>query len=115
MSRLTGGAQTTGASVVRVIARLNLGGPAWHVIHLSHGLESRYPTLLVTGTVAEDEADLSEFARKQGIRLHIIPELGRKIRLWDDLVAFFKLVRLFRAQRPMIVHTHTAKAGALGR
>lgn len=101
--------------MVRVIARLNLGGPAWHVVHLSRGLESRYPTVLVAGCVSEGEADLADYARRQGVRLVVIPELGRSIRPWDDLVAFVKLARLFRALRPVIVHTHTAKAGTLGR
>jgi len=97
--------------VVRIIARLNVGGPALHVLGLSTGLEGRYRTLLVTGRVAPGEEEVAV----SGVRRVVIPELGRAIRPWSDVVAFVKLVRLLRRVRPKIVHTHTAKAGALGR
>lgn len=101
--------------VVRVIARLNVGGPALHVINLSKGLARRYPTVLVAGSVDEGEADLMNRAVEQGVVLHAVPELGRRVRPWQDAVAFVKLVRYLRRVRPRIVHTHTAKAGTLGR
>jgi glycosyltransferase involved in cell wall biosynthesis len=101
--------------VVRVIARLNVGGPALHVMNLSGGLKERYPTLLVAGQVDTGEADLSVQAESRGVDLHTLPELGRRIHPWQDVVALAKLVRLFRRVRPQIVHTHTAKAGTLGR
>lgn len=101
--------------VVRIIARLNVGGPALHTMHLTEGLSSAYPTLLVTGEVDEGEADISSRAVARGLRVHRIPELGRSVRPWSDLVALFKLIRLLRRVRPTIVHTHTAKAGTLGR
>lgn len=97
--------------VVRIIARLNVGGPALHVLGLSTGLDGRYRTLLVTGRVAPGEEEVAV----SGVRRVVIPELGRAIRPWSDVVAFVKLVRLLRRVRPKIVHTHTAKAGALGR
>lgn len=102
-------------SVVRVIARLNVGGPAHHVINLSHGLARQYPTLLVAGQVDEGEADMSDEAVQKGVELLVFPELGRRVRPWQDLVALAKLIRLFRRVRPEVVHTHTAKAGTLGR
>ncbi len=101
--------------VVRAIARLNVGGPALHVTYLTAGLADRYPTVLVAGAVAPGEADMSAWAREQGVDVHTIPQLGRSIRPWDDLLVFMKLFRLFRRLRPDIVHTHTAKAGTLGR
>lgn len=101
--------------VVRVIARLNVGGPAQHVMNLSVGLADRYPTLLVAGQVDAGEAGMNADAEKRGIDLHTIPELGRRVRPWQDVVALVKLVRLLRRVRPRIVHTHTAKAGTLGR
>lgn len=103
------------ASVVRVIARLNVGGPAQHVMNLSGGLAQRYPTLLVAGQVDAGEADMSGQAEARRVELHPLPELGRRIHPWQDVVALVKLVRLFRRVRPQIVHTHTAKAGTLGR
>ena len=102
--------------VVRVIARLNIGGPAWHTILLSAGMDrARFETTLVTGVVGSAEGDLGWAAHARGVRPVVIPELGRAIRPARDLVALGKLVRLFRELRPRIVHTHTAKAGTLGR
>jgi glycosyltransferase involved in cell wall biosynthesis len=101
--------------VVRVIARMNVGGPAQHVAHLCQRLEQEYPTLLVTGSVGPGEADMLGVARERGARIEVIPELGRALRPWDDLVALTRLVRILRRHRPAIIHTHTAKAGALGR
>lgn len=101
--------------VVRVIARLNVGGPALHTMNLSEGLDGRYRTLLVTGEVGPDEADMSDQAELRGIRLVRIPELGREPNPLNDLRALWKLARLLRRVRPRIVHTHTAKAGTLGR
>lgn len=102
-------------TVVRIIARLNVGGPALHVTHLAAGLRDRYPTLLVAGRVDECEAEYRGAEGERAAAVVDIPELGRAIRPWDDLVALVKLVRLLRRARPIIVHTHTAKAGVLGR
>lgn len=101
--------------VVRIIARLNIGGPALHVTHLTAGLAERYPTLLVAGQVSNGEGDMSGVARDKGVDVYSLPELGRSIRPWDDLLVFVKLFRLLRRVRPEIVHTHTAKAGTVGR
>jgi glycosyltransferase involved in cell wall biosynthesis len=102
--------------VARVIARLNIGGPAQHAILLAAGLDrSRFVTTLVTGVVGRGEGDFSGMAHARGVDPVVIPELGRAIHPARDLTALIKLVRLFRALRPDIVHTHTAKAGTLGR
>jgi len=102
--------------VARVIARLNVGGPAWHTILLAARMDpARFQTTLITGVVEPSEGDLAFAARERGVTPLVIPELSRAIRPVQDLVAFLKLVRLFRRLRPDIVHTHTAKAGALGR
>lgn len=102
--------------IMRIIARLNVGGPAIHTTLLTRGLESGgFHTLLVTGTVGEHEGDMSYVARGMGVEPHFIPEIGRELSWRNDVVAFWKLLRLIRAFRPRIVHTHTAKAGAIGR
>ncbi len=102
--------------IARVIARLNVGGPARHVILLTAGLDRRrFDTTLIVGTPEPREGDLLPDARARGVTPRIIPELGRAIRPHRDLVALAKLVRIFRSLRPDIVHTHTAKAGTLGR
>jgi glycosyltransferase involved in cell wall biosynthesis len=101
--------------VVRVIARLNIGGPAQHVLHLTRGLADRYPTLLVCGNVGPGEEEMADVLEQSGVLVHRIPELGRNVRPGQDALALAKLVHLLRRVRPEIVHTHTAKAGALGR
>ncbi len=99
--------------VLRIIARMNLGGPAHHVALLSRGLEDRgYAALLVTGRVGTGEVEHTDL---DGIQVRYLDSLGPDIRPVKDLRALFELIRLVRAYRPAIVETHTAKAGMLGR
>ncbi|HJP94623.1 MAG TPA: glycosyltransferase [Pyrinomonadaceae bacterium] len=101
--------------VIRIIARLNVGGPAKHVVWLTSGLsEAGFDTLLVTGKVPEGEEDMSYFAAEMGVTPRYITEMSREISL-KDAVTVWKLFRLFLRERPDIVHTHTAKAGTVGR
>jgi glycosyltransferase involved in cell wall biosynthesis len=102
--------------ILRIIARLNIGGPAYHVTLLSGLLApNRYETLLVSGHVGAGEGSYAELAHRYGAHLYMIPHLGPEIRPLSDLRAFIDIVRLIRRFRPHIVHTHTAKAGVLGR
>jgi len=101
--------------IARVIARLNVGGPARHVVWLSQALDGgEFETTLVTGTVPRGEQDMSDFAVAHGVTPVVIPEMSREISP-RDIVTVWKLYRLFRRDKPDIVHTHTAKAGATGR
>lgn len=102
--------------VMRVIARLNVGGPAIHVSLLAAGLrDTQFQTTLVTGVLGPDEADMSYLAAERGVEPVIIPTLQREIAPLDDLKTLVRLVRLMRREKPHIVHTHTAKAGLVGR
>ncbi len=102
--------------VLRVIARLNMGGPALHVAYLTEGLAERgYDTTLVAGSLARGEDSMAFVAEARGVEVVKIDELHREISPLRDLVAVFRLARLIRAERPQILHTHTAKAGAIGR
>lgn len=108
--------QTRRLRICRVIARMNVGGPAVHIIQLTAGLDSqRFEQLVVTGTEGPGEASMLPQARERGLHPVIIPELGREIDPRADAVALLELYRLFRHWRPDIVETHTAKAGTLGR
>ncbi|MFL6256032.1 MAG: glycosyltransferase [Pyrinomonadaceae bacterium] len=101
--------------VVRIIARLNVGGPARHVAWLEAGLRGRgVESLLVAGVVPPGEDDMGYFAERLGVRPHVIPEMSREVSP-KDLVTVWKLYRLFLRERPEVVHTHTAKAGTVGR
>ena len=102
--------------VMRVIARLNIGGPAIHAILLTAGLDpARFESTLVTGVEAAYEGNMLDLAAEKGVQPLVIPQLGREINPLKDWGTLIKLCRLFRDQRPHIVHTHTAKAGTVGR
>jgi glycosyltransferase involved in cell wall biosynthesis len=102
--------------VLRVIARLNMGGPALHVAYLAAGLAERgYETTLVAGTLARGEDSMAFVADELGIEVERLEELHREISPVRDAVAIVRLARLIRRVRPDILHTHTAKAGAVGR
>jgi glycosyltransferase involved in cell wall biosynthesis len=99
-----------------VIARLNMGGPALHVAYLSSGLRARgYETMLVAGEVSRGEESMAYVAEELGVPVTTIPHLHREISPGRDLLATFRLARIIREERPHILHTHTAKAGAIGR
>jgi glycosyltransferase involved in cell wall biosynthesis len=102
--------------ILRVIARMNIGGPAYHVALLSARLDpERYETMLVAGQLGPGEGSFEELARRYGADLHVLPTLGPEVDPRADLRALIELRRIICRFRPHIVHTHTAKAGALGR
>jgi glycosyltransferase involved in cell wall biosynthesis len=101
--------------IARVIARLNVGGPARHVVWLTEAFnDGELETQLVTGVVPPGEDDMSQFAIERGVTPLIIPEMSRELSP-RDVVTIWKLFRFFCRYRPDIVHSHTAKAGAASR
>jgi len=103
--------------VLRVIGRLNMGGPA-HQAGLLSGRRfhpERYRTLLVHGSLAPGEESLAAIAEEEGATMRFLPELRQSVQPAHDPRALLKLIRIARAFRPDVVHTHTAKAGFLGR
>ena len=101
--------------IMRIIARLNVGGPARHVVWLTEGLKpDGYETLLVAGVVPPGEDDMSYVAAASGVQPFTLAQMSREISVKDALT-IWKLFRLMRRERPDIVHTHTAKAGTVGR
>jgi len=102
--------------VLRVITRMNLGGPAHHVSLLSGRLDPcRYDTLLVAGRVGPGEESAENLAEKHGARLELLTSLGPRTDPRRDIAAVRRLQTIIRAYRPHVVHTHTAKAGFVGR
>jgi len=102
--------------VLRVIARLNVGGPALHVAYLAAGLAERgYETTLVAGSLARGEESMAKVAETRGVKIETLSALHREIAPIRDVQAILRLARLIRRERPTILHTHTAKAGAVGR
>jgi len=103
-------------NVVRIIARLNIGGPAIQTILLTRYLDAnRFNATLVAGNITRTEGDMSYYARDNGVSVYSIPELGREISLFHDVISFLKILTCIRRKQAHIVHTHTAKAGTLGR
>ncbi len=102
--------------VLRIIARLNVGGPALHATLLTERLDpDRYDTLLVAGKEGPSEGNYLALRSRRLEQLVDLPALGREISGPRDATALVALLRLMRRERPQIVHTHTAKAGTLGR
>ncbi|MGQ0670858.1 MAG: glycosyltransferase family 4 protein [Actinomycetota bacterium] len=103
----------TSLDVLRVITRLNVGGPARQAIFLTGAMPARgFPSQLVWGRVGPGEG---QFDPPTGMHNTHIPWLRREMSPRDDARAFRALHRLMKVHRPTIVHTHMAKAGALGR
>src|SRR5262245_22558016 len=105
-----------GIRVLRIFSRLNIGGPSVHVILLTAGLRARgYETRLVVGQEAPREGNLLDLANEKGVDCVPLPGLGREVRPLSDFRALRAIYAMIREFRPAIVHTHTAKAGLLGR
>ncbi len=101
--------------VLRIINRLNLGGPTFNAALLTKYLAPEYETLLVAGTKMDSE-ESSEFICEQlGINYIQLPEMSREINFSKDRAAYQKIKKLITDFKPDIVHTHAAKAGTLGR
>ncbi len=102
--------------VLNIIARLNVGGPAIHVTLLTEKLGAPdYESTLVCGTIGAGEGDMLYYAEAHGVQPIIVPELGRSLHPVRDLVTIWQVYRLIRRLKPDVVHTHTAKAGFVGR
>src|SRR5262249_42147866 len=102
--------------ILRLIARLNMGGPALHVSYLTRGLESRgYHTTLGAGALAHGESSMSFVADDLGIEVVDVPHLHREISPVLDPLSVRMVAQLIKRVRPHILPPHTAKAGAIGR
>lgn len=103
------------ARVMRIIARMNVGGPAVQVSGLMRGFNStQFDHRLYTGYCTSDEADYLDIAATD-VNAIRIQGFGRRVSLGGDIKAFMTLVKEIRTFKPHIIHTHTAKAGFLGR
>jgi glycosyltransferase involved in cell wall biosynthesis len=101
--------------VTRIIARLNIGGPAIQAISLTRLLQERgYATRLVRGQESAAEGNMDHLARELRVAPTLIPSLRRDLGR-SDVDALRQLVSILRRDRPHLVHTHAAKAGTLGR
>jgi glycosyltransferase involved in cell wall biosynthesis len=101
--------------IVRIIARLNVGGPARHVVWLTEAMNAgEFESVLIAGTVPEGEEDMSYFAAQHAVVPVYIEEMSRELSP-KDIICFWKIYRRLVKEKPDIVDTHTAKAGTVGR
>lgn len=102
--------------IIRIIARLNIGGPAIHTCLLTkHFNNSEYDSLLINGELSDGEGDMSYLLGDGTVFHKHIASLQREISPIADLKSIIELYKLFKKEKPDIVHTHTAKAGMVGR
>ena len=102
--------------VFEIVTRLNIGGPAVNVIYLTALLDkSKFDVKLITGKESEAEGNMFYLCEKKNVEYIFLERLQRELDFFKDLSALIKLIFLMIKFRPDIVHTHTAKAGTLGR
>ena len=101
--------------ILRIINRFNLGGPTYNAAYLTKYLEPDYETLLIGGQHDESEKSSMHILDNLGLKPLIIPEMQRSLNPYKDQIAYKKILKIIKEFRPDIVHTHAAKAGALGR
>jgi glycosyltransferase involved in cell wall biosynthesis len=101
--------------VLRIINRLNLGGPTYNAAYLSKFISAEFETLLVAGMKDESEASSEYIVENLDLKPHYIKDMYREINPIKDYPAYKELVRIIKEFKPDIVHTHAAKAGAIGR
>lgn len=101
--------------ILRIINRLNLGGPTYNVAYLTKFLAPDYETMLLAGMRDDTEASSEFILEKFGITPVYISDMRRSINPMQDLSAYLKIKSIIKQFKPDIVHTHAAKPGALGR
>ncbi len=101
--------------ILRIIARLNVGGPARHVVWLTKELQNdEFQSVLLAGTVPPEEEDMQWFADDNSVKPIFIEEMSRELSP-KDVISLWKAYRFIKREKPDIIHTHTAKAGTIGR
>ena len=101
--------------ILRILNRFNLGGPMHNAAYLSKYLPEEYTTILVGGEKDESESDSEFLLQQMNIPYTLLPSMKRSIGIFGDIAAWRAIVKIIRQEKPDIVHTHAAKAGALGR
>lgn len=101
--------------VLRIINRLNLGGPSFNAAYLSKYLQPEFETLLVSGMKDDSEESSEYIVKNLGLHPVYLPEMYRELNPFKDYKSYYKLRKIIDEFQPDIVHTHAAKAGAVGR
>ncbi|MBI5286781.1 MAG: glycosyltransferase family 4 protein, partial [Deltaproteobacteria bacterium] len=98
------------------ITRLDRGGPPRLLLRLAEETRKKgFDVVIVSGPSKEPEKDMERFTERTGIPVRIVPQLVRDVSPLKDILALFSLIHIIRKESPSIIHTHTSKAGFLGR
>ena len=101
--------------ILRIVTRLNIGGPSIHIELLSKKLNhEKFETKIISGSTSSLEGDMS-YLFENDVQILKIFELQREIQPIHDIISFLKIFRIIAREKPHLVHTHTAKAGTIGR
>ena len=106
----------SGVKVVHIVTRLDRGGAAEVILDLiktlsQHGMR----VTLIVGKTDNPQTNIPELCKKNNIELYSIPDLIRSVSPFHDILAYFRIKNIIRKLQPAIVHTHTSKAGIIGR
>ena len=106
----------TPIKIINLLSRMNIGGPSVHAVLLTKYLnDNNFTSMLVSGSLSEGEGDMSYLIDQHQIKHRSIKTLQREISPVDDIKAIIELYKLFKKEKPQIVHTNLAKAGMVGR
>ncbi len=110
------GTENKKVRILRIIARLNIGGPAMQAMYLNKAFNNgSFRSKLIYGSIDKTEGDMSYLLNGDNSSSIYIKEMARELNLFKDCVSFFRILTIMLRERPHIVHTHTAKAGTIGR
>ena len=101
--------------IIRIQSRICIGGPAIHTDILSRYMPENYQTILIGGAIEPGESCKYDELKSHGVDVRIVSYMKRKLSFLNDIKSFFRLYQIIKTEKPDIVHTHTAKAGAVGR
>jgi glycosyltransferase involved in cell wall biosynthesis len=103
--------------ILHIITRLIVGGAQENTLLTAAGQSEEFgdDVIVMTGPGAGPEGSLLDWALERGLEIRLVPEMGRAIRPWADWSSYRKIVAAIRDLAPDIVHTHSSKAGILGR
>ncbi|MEK6693336.1 MAG: glycosyltransferase family 4 protein [Nitrospirota bacterium] len=102
--------------IIQIITRLDQGGSAEAVMQIGEGLSKKgHDVRIITGFTKEPQEDFEEYSKRTGVPLTVVQKIKREISPLFDFYSFCKLYRFVKEERPEVVHTHTSKAGILGR
>lgn len=107
-------AETAKRKLLIVITKSNFGGAQRYVFDLARSLKDRYDVVVACGTGQGGNGLLVEKLTVAGVRVAVIPSLGRDMNLWKDFLSLISLIKIVRAEKPDIVHLNSAKAAGLG-